>query len=262
MYARSEEEADEAAATAAREAEGETSEDEVVHGVAEEIRKKKALVLAKGRREKDRNHPRMNRAALGMSPGVFEKHMGALGVETGAALKTMKAQKKRGRSATRRGAGSDEEHEQDMVDEGEDGGSRRPMKAGRGTTASPRPGFRIPRGSSKPPADEPRARSRSRARSASRGEPKPGEGFKDAKQKVSCRCCCVAVLTSGVAAMSIFVSLPLVALQHDAWTVTKKSQVKMNRAGRQGESDRHVGTKMPKHLFSGKRPGQATASHR
>lgn len=31
--------------------------------------------------------------------------------------------------------------------------------------------------------------------------------------------------------------------------------------GRAGESDRHIGTKMPKHLFSGKRK-QGTANHR
>ena len=33
----------------------------------------------------------------------------------------------------------------------------------------------------------------------------------------------------------------------------KVSQRKMNRFGKAGESDRHIGTKMPKHLFAGKR---------
>jgi len=33
----------------------------------------------------------------------------------------------------------------------------------------------------------------------------------------------------------------------------KLGQRKMNRMARQGEADRHVGTAMPKHLFSGKR---------
>jgi nucleolar GTP-binding protein len=34
-----------------------------------------------------------------------------------------------------------------------------------------------------------------------------------------------------------------------------------NHHAKAGESDRHIGTKMPKHLFSGKR-GMGTASHR
>lgn len=33
----------------------------------------------------------------------------------------------------------------------------------------------------------------------------------------------------------------------------KTSQKKMNQFGKAGESDRYIGTKMPKHLFSGKR---------
>jgi len=33
----------------------------------------------------------------------------------------------------------------------------------------------------------------------------------------------------------------------------KKSQIKMNLWGKQGESDRHIGAKLPKHLFCGKR---------
>lgn len=187
VVACSEEEEAEAAAVAAKEAEGETSEDEVVHEVAEKVREKKRMMIEKGRRDKDKNHPRHNRALLGISGSTFEKHMEGVGVDPSAALATMKANaKKRGRSLTRReeGGGDMEDDEDEDVD-GEDV-STRGRSSGRrtGTTTSPRPGFRIPRGSSKPPVDEPRSRSRSRARNASRGEPVPGEGFRDAKQKV------------------------------------------------------------------------------
>jgi nucleolar GTP-binding protein len=40
------------------------------------------------------------------------------------------------------------------------------------------------------------------------------------------------------------------------------AQRRMNKMAKQGESDRHIATKMPKHLFSGKRPGHSTTSHR
>ena len=37
-------------------------------------------------------------------------------------------------------------------------------------------------------------------------------------------------------------------------SLEKKTQAKtFNRMGKSGEADRHIGTKMPKHLFSGKR---------
>ena len=35
--------------------------------------------------------------------------------------------------------------------------------------------------------------------------------------------------------------------------MAKVSQRKMNQFGKAGESDRHIGVKKPKHLFSGKR---------
>ncbi|CAB4038721.1 Nucleolar GTP-binding 1, partial [Paramuricea clavata] len=38
----------------------------------------------------------------------------------------------------------------------------------------------------------------------------------------------------------------------------KTSQRNMNRMGKAGESDRHIGSKMPKHLFAGKRKGGKT----
>ncbi|KAI9199461.1 P-loop containing nucleoside triphosphate hydrolase protein [Polychytrium aggregatum] len=43
--------------------------------------------------------------------------------------------------------------------------------------------------------------------------------------------------------------------------IKKKSQRERNQLAKAGEADRHIGTKMPKHLFSGKR-GMGSASHR
>jgi nucleolar GTP-binding protein len=42
-------------------------------------------------------------------------------------------------------------------------------------------------------------------------------------------------------------------VQHVAHKVMKKKQRRMTSEGRQGESDRFIGTKMPPHLFKGKR---------
>lgn len=82
-------------------------------------------------------------------------------------------------------------------------------------------------------------RSRSRSQSHARGRkrsreemevertlsktPKPGEGFKDLKQKLK------------------------------AEKLARNALKLINRAGRQGESDRHIPDMMPKHLYSGKR---------
>merc|ERR1712038_1562850 len=43
-----------------------------------------------------------------------------------------------------------------------------------------------------------------------------------------------------------------------AKVLAKKSQRKMNRLGKAGEADRVIRTKMPKHLFAGKRKGGKT----
>ncbi len=163
----------EAAASGAGD-DAETSEDEVVHEVAEAIRTKKAMVIARSRRAKGSNHPRLNRAAFGVSTERFKADMGALGVDAEVAASHMKEGKKRARSISKRDPSVGAED--DMVDDDT-------PKRGR---SLPRPGFRSPRGasSSRAPSDEPRSRSRSRARNASQGEPIPGEGFKDAKQKV------------------------------------------------------------------------------
>lgn len=182
----SEEEADEETAQAAAAAEGETSEDEVVHEVAETIRAKKAMVLARGRREKDRNHPRLNRAAMGMSGDKFAEHLEAVGIEADSIKSNLK---KRGRSLTRKGAADSGD---DSASDMEDVGSVRTGSVA--SKPSKKKGFRTQRSLSRARAvaaaggsvePEPRSRSRSRARNASRGEPEQGEGFKDAKQKVS-----------------------------------------------------------------------------
>ena len=74
---------------------------------------------------------------------------------------------------------------------------------------------------------------RSKSRGASRGRSKsaaarslsvvPGEGFRNVRQKL------------------------------EAKALMKKSQKKMQQMGRAGHADRYIGTKMPQHLFSGKR---------
>jgi hypothetical protein len=47
--------------------------------------------------------------------------------------------------------------------------------------------------------------------------------------------------------------VPLLQQKLDIIKLTKKVQAKaFNLRGLQGESDRFIGTKMPKHLFSGK----------
>jgi len=68
-----------------------------------------------------------------------------------------------------------------------------------------------------------RTRSESRARSLSVTSVKDGEGYRDINQKV------------------------------DAVRKLRSSQKKFNRQGKASESDHHIPTKMPKHLFSGKR---------
>lgn len=72
-----EEEAAEAEAAAAAGEDAETSDDDVVHEVAQAIRTKKAMVIARSRRAKGSNHPRTNRAAFGVS-GVTASTVGSL----------------------------------------------------------------------------------------------------------------------------------------------------------------------------------------
>jgi nucleolar GTP-binding protein len=52
------------------------------------------------------------------------------------------------------------------------------------------------------------------------------------------------------------------AQRNRALKMADGAQRLMNKMAKQGESDRHIPTKMPKHLFSGKRPGHSTTSHR
>ena len=68
-----EEEAAEAEAEAAAGEDAETSDDDVVHEVAQAIRTKKAMVIARSRRAKGSNHPRTNRAAFGVSGEHFSR---------------------------------------------------------------------------------------------------------------------------------------------------------------------------------------------
>lgn len=67
------------------------------------------------------------------------------------------------------------------------------------------------------------SRSMSRGRSLSMAAPKTGSGLKDAE------------------------------MRNKAVRMADKAQYRMNKFAKQGEADRHIGTKMPKHLFSGKR---------
>ncbi|XP_065574535.1 GTP-binding protein 4-like [Artemia franciscana] len=73
------------------------------------------------------------------------------------------------------------------------------------------------------PLKKARADSEGRVRSASRSVPRSEMGVKDKAAQIKLK------------------------------KMHKKAQTKMNRMGKAGEADRHIGTKMPKHLFSGKR---------
>lgn len=74
-----------------------------------------------------------------------------------------------------------------------------------------------------------RSRSVSRARGAlAAAEPSPGSGFKDKAQK------------------------------NKAQKLADKAQRRMNKFAKAGEADRVIQTKMPKHLFSGKRSNGKT----
>jgi nucleolar GTP-binding protein len=69
-----------------------------------------------------------------------------------------------------------------------------------------------------------KSRGMSRGRSASLAAPSPGRGIKDA------------------------------GMANKAVKLADKAQRKMNKLAKVGEADRVIQSKMPKHLFSGKRP--------
>ncbi|PNW77981.1 hypothetical protein CHLRE_10g459500v5 [Chlamydomonas reinhardtii] len=77
-----------------------------------------------------------------------------------------------------------------------------------------------------------KSRSMSRGRSLSMAEPRPGSGLKDVVQR-----------NKGI-------------------KMADKAQWRMNKMAKIGESDRAIPTKMPKHLFSGKKPGHSTRNRR
>jgi nucleolar GTP-binding protein len=67
---------------------------------------------------------------------------------------------------------------------------------------------------------------------------------------------------SALAAPSPNSGLKDASQRNRALKMADKSQRIMNKMAKQGESDRKIPTKMPKHLFAGKRPGHSTANHR
>jgi nucleolar GTP-binding protein len=73
-----------------------------------------------------------------------------------------------------------------------------------------------------------KSRGMSRGRSASLAAPRDSSGLRDA------------------------------AMANRATKMADKAQRRMNRAAKVGEADRVIQTKMPKHLFSGKRPKGST----
>ncbi|GLC36542.1 hypothetical protein PLESTM_000458200 [Pleodorina starrii] len=77
-----------------------------------------------------------------------------------------------------------------------------------------------------------KSRSMSRGRSMSLAEPRPGSGLKDATQR-----------NKGI-------------------KMADRAQWRLNKMAKVGESDRAIPTKMPKHLFSGKKPGHSTRNRR
>lgn len=77
-----------------------------------------------------------------------------------------------------------------------------------------------------------KSRSMSRGRSLSMAEPRPGSGLKDVAQR-----------NKGI-------------------KMADKAQWRMNKMAKIGEADRAIPTKMPKHLFSGKKPGHSTRNRR
>ncbi|EFJ51403.1 hypothetical protein VOLCADRAFT_57006 [Volvox carteri f. nagariensis] len=77
-----------------------------------------------------------------------------------------------------------------------------------------------------------KSRCMSRGRSQSLAEPRPGSGVKDVAQR-----------NKGI-------------------KMADRAQRRMNKMAKVGESDRAIPTKMPKHLFSGKKPGHSTRNRR
>ncbi|GLI62245.1 hypothetical protein VaNZ11_004840 [Volvox africanus] len=87
-------------------------------------------------------------------------------------------------------------------------------------------------GKSKKRVHSSKSRSMSRGRSLSLAEPRPGSGLKDVAQR-----------NKGI-------------------KMADRAQRRMNKMAKVGESDRAIPTKMPKHLFSGKKPGHGTRNRR
>eukprot|EP00163_Fabomonas_tropica_P016304 TRINITY_DN29296_c0_g1_i1.p1 TRINITY_DN29296_c0_g1~~TRINITY_DN29296_c0_g1_i1.p1 ORF type:complete len:640 (+),score=217.14 TRINITY_DN29296_c0_g1_i1:401-2320(+) len=114
-----------------------------------------------------------------------------------------------------------------LAERGIDASDARPQKRGRSRSRSVSVAVKRARAE----RDSSTVRSQSRVRSSSRA-PRKAETYKDAKQAEK------ALILAG--------------------TATKKR----DRQGRKGEADRMIGTKMPKHLFSGKRNVKGKADRR
>jgi nucleolar GTP-binding protein len=193
------------------------------------VRDKKKLVVLGSRRDHGKNRPSLPRTTPGIRPSKAEAkaHFEAIGL--GASVDRVlrhatgedeTAGKRRGRSESRGRKAAAEDEDGDVAMGGAGSGAESShVKRGRSRSLKVR--------SRHDDADEdmgsPRPRSRSRSRTGAPPEVAPKEeGLKDAKQKFQLR------------------------------KLLKKIQ-KKEFNGTQGETDRRILAKRPKHLFSGKR---------
>lgn len=209
------------------------TEDPEQKAVLKAIRDKKKVIVAESRRERGKNRASIPRSAsIGRTTAAeAREHFASIGMDEDVAENVLRkvGAPKRGRSMTRR---TEREEESDEEMTAAAGAGSRARSASKGATAL---GAKRARSSSRAASvlrekygeegldSAGRVRGRSKSRDPATHMVNPhAEGLKDVGTKVRLR------------------------------NLSKKTQ-RREFTGRQGESDRHIGTKMPKHLFSGKR---------
>lgn len=255
---------------ASEEDEEEAAEEKVKDAILAKMREKKALLQAKSHREKSKSRPPVPRTAAGAGPSGEEakEHLLKLGFDKGTVKKVLSRTGKTAAAAT---LDDDEEEEEDgMQEEGRMSGKKR----GRGRSPGPARGG-AGGGDSDDEMQEEKGRSKSRARSSSAGPSMEHSGKGNKRLRSLSR---GAALAGKVGAEAAFdkSGKPRIFLQgsardpatdapkaraeglkseaqKDKLRKLKKKLQERKFTGKGGESDRRIGTKMPKHLFSGKR---------
>ncbi len=248
---------------------------EATKSLLKAIRAKKKIIVATRREEQDKNHAALPRRRLGINPSAARAHLASLGLPAeaaesmlasagagagaGVAAVPAHAGHKRGRSPTRRGAAAgnagrgrdDFEDEDDDMGMGGDEGEGGPSSAAAASASS----FARKRA---------RSSSRHRALSAGAGVHTAAQEVRLARDKSRERAFSVVpqVRQADTACRLCVITLFLCEMQRDglANPAAKRKAVKLNKKtqrldfrGTQGESDRHIGVKLPKWLNSGKR---------